>query len=276
MILVADSGSSKTHWQFISKDETVAYETIGLNPYFVNSAKVAEVFNPSIDLSKVEKVFFYGAGCSNEPSCAIIKKGLIQKIPNAKIEVTHDLLAAARATCGNVEGIACILGTGSNSCFFDGEKIKKNVPSLAYIIGDEGSGGDMGKELLRRYFYKELSEDLMHQFKLMFDLDVVKVLDRTYNQPFPNRFLASFTQFLADNIDTADVQEIVEDSFSKFFNRHISKYKHYKSLHINFVGSIAKVFEQQLVRVADKYSTQIGEIIQSPINNLVAYHKKDL
>ena len=275
MILVADSGSTKTDWRLVTPDDVLSYSTIGFNPYHVVISQVLDELNKSalIEVSKlVTQVNFYGAGCSSVEKSDLIKNALLQFFRNAKVEVNHDLLAAARATCGKNKGMTAILGTGSNSCLFDGENIIDNIPALGYILGDEGSGVDMGKTLIKKYLNKELSNNLSEKLTEEYSLSLNTILNAVYKDPLPNRYLAQFTQFIKKHEAEPEMDEIVKNCFQHFFEVTICKYDNYKNYQLNIVGSIATVFSKQLKEVALHNEVEIGKTVKSPIDELVLFH----
>ena len=205
MILIADSGSTKTDWRIIdSKGEINQAKTQGFNPYYQKYEEIRDEINTrlleQVQSSDIREIYYYGAGCSSQSNCNIVSQALKFSFPDAQIEVTHDLLAAARSLCGHERGIACILGTGSNSCVFDGEKIIDNIPSLGYVIADAGGGTFLGKKLIADYLRNEMPAELEKKMDKRFDLNKNKILDKVYNQEKPGRFIASFTKFMFDNI----------------------------------------------------------------------------
>ena len=279
--LVADSGSTKTAWCLIRENgDTEYYSTIGLNPYFVDSERVFDeirnTLSPQLPISTdtdALTIYFYGAGCSSNENNAIITKGLRKAFPEAKISVDHDLLAAARALCGTEAGIAGILGTGSNSCYYDGTDVIDNVPALSFILGDEGSGAHMGKQLVKDYLYKEMPPHLSEIFVEKYKLSKEDIFDAVYKKALPNKFLASFSKFLSENIEEEYSKNLVRKSFSEFIDHHVTKYDNYENLPMNIVGSIAMAFENLLREVAESKGITIGKIIKFPIEDLVGFHK---
>ncbi|MEM6966030.1 MAG: hypothetical protein AAF573_14780 [Bacteroidota bacterium] len=280
MVFIADSGSTKTDWKLLSTDGNVSTEsTRGFNPYFWDSeaitAALFEDFEEGLEREKIQEIYFYGAGCSDVYRCDIIKKGLLGFFPNADIKVGHDLIACARAACGTEAGVVCILGTGSNSCLYDGSKITDNVASLGSWIGDEGSGLHLGKELLRSYFYREMPKDIIAAFKLFCPDGKREILNKTYSHPTPNVYLASFSKFLSERQSHPYVQQIVLKCFDEFLTRHVLKYKGVSKLPIHFVGSIAFHFEDSLKVALTKYDLKLGNVLQKPIDSLVEFHRKE-
>jgi len=217
-------------------------------------------------------VHFYGTGLSNQNNVKIIKAALKKVFTSAKIEINTDLLAAARALCGDKKGIACILGTGSNSCYYNGRKIIKNSPGIGYILGDEGSGAYMGKKLVQHYLYNTFDEDLKARFEKRFNTPMVEILENVYKKPLANRYLASFTIFLAENRGHYMVENIIEDAISEFFFNHIYKYRESWIYPINFIGSVAFGFRDILQELCGEYELEIGNILQKPMDGLIKYH----
>jgi N-acetylglucosamine kinase-like BadF-type ATPase len=278
MILIADSGSTKTDWRLVTDTEVLPYSTIGFNPYHVSVSQVLNELNVSAlkdKASLITQVYFYGAGCSSAEKSDLIKEALLQFFKNAQVEVNHDLLAAARATCGKNAGMSAILGTGSNFCLFDGENIIENIPALGYILGDEGSGVDMGKTLIKKYLNKELSSSLSEKLAEEYSLNLNSILNAVYKEPLPNRYLAQFTVFIKKHEDESEMDELVKNCFQHFFDLTICKYKNYKQYQLNVVGSIANVFSKQLKQVALHNEVEIGKTVKSPIDELVLFHARN-
>lgn len=277
MMLIADSGSTKTDWCLIDdKGDKRNMQTIGINPYHMNSAAIKEVLDkelyPYLYPDSITEIYYYGAGCSTERKCRTIDSVLQDFFTKANIEVHHDLLGAARALCGNERGIACILGTGSNSCLYDGNEIVQNAISLGYLFGDEGSGAHMGKQLIIDYFQDEVPGEIVEQFKARFNPTVESILDAVYNQPRPSRFLASFSPFILENIGHPYMRNLVSGSFDDFFSKNVSKYADYQSIKVNFVGSIAYYFKDILLESAAKSGISTNKIYRSAIEGLIDYH----
>jgi N-acetylglucosamine kinase-like BadF-type ATPase len=276
MILIADSGSTKTDWRLINNDgEAMSFETIGFNPYIVDSDIVLNgLLNSDLAAIKksVKQVYFYGAGCSSEAKCKVVANPLTTFFSNAKISVEHDMLAAARATCGNEKGMIAILGTGSNSCLFDGNIIAENVTALGYILGDYGSGVDIGKALVKALMGKELPSEIESKFSEDYNLTTVDILDAVYKQAFPNRFLAGFSLFMFKNLDNPIILKMVESRFEIFFEKNICKYSNYENNTLHLVGSIAFIYQDVVKKIAEMYNVKIGKIIKQPIEELVKFH----
>jgi N-acetylglucosamine kinase-like BadF-type ATPase len=276
MILIADSGSTKTDWRLVKKGcKTLSFETIGFNPYFIDSNEVINELNNSELVAiknKVSQVFFYAAGCSSEKNKNIINTPLSIFFENAIVEVEHDMLAAARATCFNERGMVAILGTGSNSCLYDGKKIIENVPALGFILGDYGSGADIGKTFLKSYLNNELPKDIEEAFNKQFNYTTSQILGKIYNKPLPNRFLASFSLFVFQHITNPFINKMVESRFNLFFEKNICKYQNYKNQELHFIGSVAFIYQDIIKKIATNHQLKINQIIKKPIEKLVEYH----
>jgi N-acetylglucosamine kinase-like BadF-type ATPase len=276
--LIADSGSSKTEWCLINGNKKTQIQTQGISPYFLNAEQVIQILSkelvPKMKKQDPVEIYYYGTGCSNVENVKMIKLALKKVFPAAKCQVDHDLLGAARALCGNEKGIACILGTGSNSCFYNGKKIIKNSPGLGYVLGDEGSGTYLGKKVIQYYLYNTFDADLMDRFNLKYNTSVTEILDAVYKQPLPNRFLAGFTGFLIENRGHFMIENIIEDGFNDFFFNHIYKYRESWTLPIHFVGSVAYGFRDVLKDLCSSYELQLGKVLKNPMEGLIKYHQK--
>jgi N-acetylglucosamine kinase-like BadF-type ATPase len=278
MILIADSGASKTDWRMLSPQGTIEQaQSLGYNPYYQPlehfDVEVREVLLPQVKMP-VHEVYYYGTGCSSDKNRQMIRSVLERYFTDAHIEVWHDLLAAARALCGKEEGIACILGTGANSCYYDGKTIVDNVTSLGYVLGDEGSGAYLGKRILSDYLRRELPEKLWDQFKRRFPLDRDEMLDRVYSQPMPSRFLGSFSHFIFQHLREPYCYKLVYDGFTEFFEKNVLKYTRAAELRIHFTGSVAFYFSDVLRQVANDKGLIVKNILESPIAGLTLFHQK--
>jgi N-acetylglucosamine kinase-like BadF-type ATPase len=279
MVLVADSGSTKTDW-LISKDSEVELKhTMGFNPFFHSTDLVYNELNKNENLTqlapKVKKVFYYGAGCSSDERNNIIKKALDRFFVNAiEIVVEHDLLAAALATCNDQKGISCIIGTGSNSCYFDGKEVHEEVPALGYVLGDEGSGAFIGKRLVTDWLYNKMPIDLHQKLKEKFNLSKEEIFNRVYNLPNPNVYLAHFMVFAREHIKYPYLRDVVYNALATFANIHIWCYPVFREVPVHFVGSIAYYFQDILREVAKNHNFKVGNIERKPIHPLLKYHLK--
>lgn len=280
MILIADSGSTKTDWRRIDHNGDIQqYKSDGINPYLQNEAeirtKIVESLKPQIDLS-VNELFFYGAGCSSEYNKNILKTIFEEVFPGAIAHINHDLLAAARSLCGQDEGIACILGTGANSCYYDGVEIRTNVPSLGYIMGDEGSGAWLGKELLAAFLREELSADISSKLAKRFDLNKDIILENVYQRTMPSRYLAGFSKFIFQNLKDPGLYRLVYRGFELFFQKNIEKYDRYQQLPVHFTGSVAFYYSNILRQVANDRGITVRNIVETPIAGLTLYHQNSI
>jgi glucosamine kinase len=280
MVVIADCGSTKSDWLLVKGGRDQRLEnTVGFSPFFHTSDEIKAILDeqllPKIDSRAVEQVWFYGTGIHDKHRAEIVASALRAAFPNAKVAVEHDLLAAARATCGHSAGIACILGTGSNSCYYDGTRILDNVPSLGWLLGDEGSGTHLGKALLRAWYYRELPADLQAAFEQEHPEGPVAIKDRVYEKG-ANAYLATFTKFLGEHQQHPYVRQLVGDSLGEFLDRHACKYQGYQSVPIHFVGSIAHHFQRILEECMDSRKLKLGTIVRKPIYPLADYHIKSI
>lgn len=275
MNLIADSGSSKTDWRLISKGEVKQFECKGLNPDFQTEETVElelrSIFSDKMAID-VEQIFFYGSGCSSESRSAIIQKGLQAVFKNAQIEVEHDLLGAARASCGNEAGLAGILGTGSNCCLFDGTDVSREYRTGGYIIGDEGGGVSIGKGIIKAFIEDYLPKDLRDKFIRRYSLSVDDILENMYKKSSPNRFLASFSQFAFHHREHPFISDLIYDAFSEYFRKQVCRYPESKELRLNLVGSIAFYYQEIIRKVAQEFKVSVGRIVEKPISGLTLYH----
>ena len=295
MILIADSGGSKTDWALISLPTdnskcVLKVRTQGLNPFhqskdvilkaleeelmpaLYKAAEQSGTFSKEYDIAeKVTQIAFYGAGCTKALS-PIVGEALAIAFPSASIKVESDLLGAAHAVCGHEEGIACILGTGANSCLYDGEQIVANIPPLGYILGDEGSGAVLGKMLLNGIFKGDLPTEIRDLYLEWGGLTYSEIIDKVYRQPLANRFLASSSKFIKDNLQYAELEGLVRYNFDTFFKKNILKYTMSSIRVISAVGGIASAFEEQLRASADSFGYQVGKVLSSPIDGLIEFY----
>lgn len=274
--LIADSGSTKCEWCILNNGEHKVITTKGISPYFLNKDQIIELLKnellPTLNNVKIDKLHFYGTGLSNVSNVKTIKLALKGLFPETEINIESDLLGAARALCGTKKGIACILGTGTNSCYYNGNKIVKNSPGLGFILGDEGSGTYLGKKVIQYYLYNTFDEDLMHRFNKQFNISKDSILDSVYKKPLANKYLAGFALFLVENRGHYMVENIIEDGLNDFFFNHLYKYNESWKLPINFVGSIAYGFRDILQELCNTYELELGVVIKSPIDGLIKYH----
>lgn len=280
MTIIADSGSSKTDWRLLVSDGTIQQASSpGFNPYYqpIEHLQISiEQFLIPVVSEKVEKIFFYGTGVSSPRNQEVIKGTFRKFFPEATVEIEWDLVAAARALCGNEEGIACILGTGSNSCLYDGDKIIDQVANLGWILADEGSGTSMGKQLLFDYLRMQLPDALANQFHKRFPFSREEFLEKIYQQEKPSTFLATFSKFILQHLKEPYCYKLVYQSFASFFENNVMKYKGYKDVKVHFVGSVAFYFSDVLRQVANDKGITVKNILETPIAGLTLFHKKDV
>ncbi|HEU5365972.1 MAG TPA: BadF/BadG/BcrA/BcrD ATPase family protein [Hanamia sp.] len=276
--LIADSGSTKTEWCLLKNNKPTLFTTQGMSPYFVNAEQVAEIIKtevfPFLKKNEIDEIHFYGTGCKNPANLKMFKKVFGKIFPGASVEVDNDLSAAAKALCGNEKGIACILGTGSNSCYYNGKRIAKNSPGIGFILGDEGSGAYLGKKVVQHYMYNLLDEDLRARFDAKFVTTDSEILEAVYKKPLPNRYLASFAIFLAENRGHYMIENIIEDGINDFFYTHIITYRESPKLPVHFTGGIAFGFKDVVEQLCKNYDLQLGSILRSPMDGLVRYHSR--
>lgn len=281
MLIIVDSGSTKADWQIVHKDgRQELHSTMGFNPFFHDEDRIEtelkKNFVKEVKVDDAKWVYFYGAGCSDKMRCDIVKRGLQRIFKNTEVlEVEHDLLASARATCGTKPGIACIIGTGSNTCLYDGKEVIDNVSNLGYLLGDEGSGSHLGKLLIRAYFYRELPDDMVTFFHEDFGNDKREILNRIYGEG-PNVYLASYARFFSKHRNHFYIQKLASEAFTELTRRHIIKYEGCRHVPIHFVGSVAYHFQDILKTTLEEHDLNLGVVIQKPIDALVDFHLKNI
>ena len=277
MILIADSGSTKTAWGLWDGGRLVgSVKKAGINPYYQEEADIAATIGgelvPALGGGMVDRVYFYGAGCAFEEKNRQVARAINRFIP-APVEVASDLMAAARALCGDRPGIACILGTGSNSCLYDGRRIVEQVSPLGFILGDEGSGAVLGKLFVGDCLKRQLPEALAREFMERYELTPALLLDRVYKRPFPNRFLASLSPFIHEHLSEPSVYRMVYESFRSFFIRNVRMYTGYEAYEAGFVGSVAYHYQEVLRAAASSVGVGVGAIMREPMDALACYHQ---
>ncbi len=275
-ILIADSGSTKCEWCLLDNGKKKKVITKGISPYFLNGNEIVALLQKELLIklkqNTIEKIFFYGTGLKDNNNKRILHTSLQKIFTNAYIEVQTDLLGAARALCKDEKGIACILGTGCNSCYYNGKKVIKNSPGLGYVLGDEGSGAYLGKKVLQHYLYNTFDEELMFAFDKKYNINADEILNHVYKQPQPNRYLASFAIFLAENRNHYMIENIIEDGLNDFFFTHLRKYHESWLYPIHFTGSIAYGFKDVIASLCNSYEMELGNVIKQPIDGLIEYH----
>ncbi|TAD93337.1 MAG: N-acetylglucosamine kinase [Bacteroidetes bacterium] len=275
--LVADSGATKTEWRLLGTSRKKSLTTKGISPYYFSSQQITELVAsevaPWLASTMPQALHFYGTGCAVPANVKLVALGLQKALPLVtQVHVSSDLVAAARALCGTQKGVACILGTGSNSGVFNGKKITRNNPAPGFILGDEGSGAFLGKKVLQHFIYGTFDDELMHKFNLMYATDYRTILNHVYKQPWPNRYLASFAPFLSDNRGHYMIENILEDGLGEFFYNHLYKYPETWRYPINFVGSVAWNFKDVLADLCNSFQLQLGKVLQAPMDGLAAFH----
>ena len=277
MIIIADSGSTKCSWAICDKNGQIVERcsTIGFNPYFIKSSQVLSHLQNS-DLKEikdnVDEVYFYGAGCSSKKMNDIIEKPFVEFFSNAQVNIHHDLDAACYSMYDGEPAITGILGTGSNSCFFDGEKIYENAPSLGFMLGDEASGNNFGKKLLCLYFNNVLDEDLKQKYEENYETDIAQINSNVYNNSRANVYLAKFFPFVSENKSHPQMHTLIMKTLDEFFKLHICCFEDFKKVKVNFIGSVAFFLKEEIKKVAQKYNCEIGHIVKNPIDRLIKYH----
>lgn len=276
--LIADSGSTKTEWCLLEGEKHTTFHTQGVSPYFQTGEEITAIFKdellPQLPAgTPITEIFFYGTGCASPINVEKILTSLRTVWPGTVSEVQHDLMAAARGLCGRTPGVASILGTGSNSCYYDGTEIVKNNPGLGFILGDEGSGTFLGKKVLQYYLYHTFDDELYFRFEQRFNVTKDEILDNVYRKPLPNRYLASFAIFVGENRGHYMIENILEDALNEFFFNHIYKYRESWTVPLHFTGSIAWHFRDVIEELCQLFELQLGTIIKSPMEGLINYHQ---
>jgi glucosamine kinase len=274
--LIADSGATKAEWCLLKNGKRKTIFTQGISPYFQTSEQIQGLLQneliPKLKKEKIAGIYYYGTGCANPVNAAMVK-GAIKKIfPESHIEVTHDLMAAARSSCGKDKGMVANLGTGSFCCFYNGKNITRQSPGIGYILGDEGSGASLGKKVIQYFLYETFDDDLRARFIDRYKTDRAAILDNVYKKPFANRYLASFALFLAENRGHFMIENIIEDGLNDFFFTHLCKYREIWKHPVNFVGSIAFGFKDVLQQLCNSYEFELGTVIKNPMEGLATYH----
>ncbi len=275
--LIADCGSTKSEWCLLKDGrKKKIITTQGISPYFLSAVQVQQLLEkelkPKLKNIIPDEIYYYGTGCSNPANIKLIKQALHSVFGKIKIAVTHDLMGAARALCGNEKGVACILGTGSNSCFYNGKNIMKNSPGLGFILGDEGSGAYLGRKVVQHFLYNTFDPDLMDRFNAKYNTNAAEILEAVYKGPLPNRYLAAFTGFLVENRGHFMIENIIEDGFNDFFFHHLYKYKEVWTMPVHFIGGVAYGFKDVLKSMCHNYELQLGRVLKHPMEGLIKFH----
>lgn len=280
MIAIVDGGSTKCDWVILDHSGKISQktETLGFNPNIINADLIPQEIEKNQHLyflkEHLKEIYFYGSGCGTPENAALVEVNLQKAFPHAKVIVKEDMTAAAYAAYNGKPAIVCILGTGSNSCFFDGETVRRDLPSLGFLIGDEGSGSALGKQLLRRFFMKKLPKDLHENFMATYHLTIEDAIRNMYHNPRANAYLAEFNKFVVLKKSHPYFQNMIFDEMKNFFEYQVLPYEEAREAEINFIGSIAFVYEDILRSAAAELNLTVGKIVQKPIESLVEYHKK--
>ncbi|MES1220281.1 MAG: N-acetylglucosamine kinase [Bacteroidota bacterium] len=274
--LIADSGATKAEWCLINNGKIKSIITKGISPYFLSPEEIKTLLKkeltPKIQVP-VDEIFYYGTGLFDKENAKMIQRTLKQLFPTAKVYADHDMLGAARALCGNKKGIVCNLGTGTFSCYYDGKKIVKSRPGPGYVLGDEGSGAYLGKKVLQYYLYRIFDEDLDYRFNKKYNTNRDEIIDNVYRKPFPNRYLASFALFLAENRGHYMIENILEDGLNDFFFYHLIKFPEIWKVPVSFTGSVAYGFRDVIKQLCSSYEFELGKVLKKPMKGLIDFHK---
>lgn len=288
MRLIIDAGSTKTEWILMEGNALIRrFQTEGFNPNyndlqtlktlvetrFIASPDNEIPFSRRDESTSLQEVYYYGTGCGSEKNCQLIQQVFQNRFPKAEIHVTHDLMAACHAVLGHGKGITCILGTGSNSCVYDGEKIVEKAVSLGYLVGDEGSGSHIGKAVVRAYFYGFMPEDLRQKFAETYRLELPDFVQTLCHNPQPSRYLASFAKFAGENQTHPFIRALVKDCFKAFIEAFVCRYADCKTMKVSFIGSIAYHFQDILRESLADFGLTIGEVMQAPAEGLIRYYQ---
>ncbi|MBL7735500.1 MAG: N-acetylglucosamine kinase [Chitinophagaceae bacterium] len=278
--IIADCGSTKSEWRIAApgkKGKTRSLFTQGMSPYFLNAAEMEAILRrellPQLKKQDIQSVFFYGTGCKSPENARMVKKVLQRVFAGARVEVSYDLMGAARGLCLDQKGIACILGTGSNSCYYDGRRIVRNRPGLGYVLGDEGSGAYLGIRVAQHFLYGIFEKEIADKFREKYRIDAAGILENVYKKPLPNRYLAAFSLFLSENRGHYMIENIIEDGLNDFFFMHVARYPESNKYPVHFVGGVAYHFRDVVERLCGEYGLQKGSVIQHPVEGLVRYHQ---
>lgn len=277
MLLIGVSGSTKCDWQLVNEAKAVSrFSSVGINPFFHDESfieqSIRNIREINEALENIEAVFIYSAGCGSKNLQSIVKRAVARIFPKSHHYVNHDIVASALATYSGVPALSCILGTGSNCCFFDGDILRQETPALDYVLGDEGGGSYYGKRLLNAYLHKQLPEHLREKFQETFNLTRDEILENVYMKPYANVYLASFMKFIQENQEEEYFKNMVREGMTLFMNQYVTPYAKYKTIDTHFTGSIAHYFQDILKEVAVSMDIKVGKIIKEPIDDLVKYH----
>jgi glucosamine kinase len=277
LILIADSGSTKTAWTLLEGDVvTGQWKTRGFNPYYQGEEEVRqalrEEFLPALGGISVDRVFFYGAGCSTPERKSVIERAIGSFLPESRIEVNNDLLGAARSLCGHQPGIVCIVGTGSGSCFYDGSVIARNIPSLGFILGDEGSGAYIGKKLITDFLREDMPATIHEAIRKEYGIDKESVLEQVNKRPMPSRYLAGFSRFVTARLGEPYLFDLAYHALKDFAMQYIVRYDNYQEYSVHFIGGVAYHNRTVLAKIAGDLSFRLGRIEEQPMEGLIRFH----
>lgn len=275
--LIADSGATKAEWCLLINGKKKSVVTQGISPYFFDQQKIVDLLQNELlprfpKGAVINEIHYYGTGMRNPDNVKMMKKSLLQVFAGASVEVSDDMLSAARALNGAEKGLACNLGTGSFSCYYNGKKITQQAPGIGYILGDEGSGAYLGKKVIQYYLYNTFDEELLYIFNDKYKTNPVEILETVYRKPLANRYLASFCLFLSENRGHYMIENIIEDGLNDFFFTHLCKYKETWKFPVNFVGSVAFGFRDVVQELCNSYEFELGKILKEPMSGLIEYH----
>ena len=276
--LIADSGSTKTEWGLLGDGQPVILKTQGVSPFFQSAEQIKDILQkelvPQLPAgSHIAEVYFYGTGLSQLKNLQLVSDAIKAVWPGAIYDVQHDLMGAARSLCGHNEGVVSILGTGSNSGYYDGKNIVKNNPGLGYILGDEGSGAYLGRKVLQYYLYKSFDEDLLSRFEYKYNTNKDEILENVYRKPLANRYLSQFAEFLSENRSHFMIENILEDGLNDFFFNHIYKYRESWTTALHFTGGVAWHFRDIITELCELYELPMGRVLRTPMDGLLEYHR---
>ena len=273
--LIVDSGATKAEWALTGNSNPAIITTQGVSPYFLSPEAIKELLIKEVRSkikTPVNEIHYYGTGLFDPANRKMMKKVLMQVFPGAIVNTDDDMTGVAKALCGRTHGIACNLGTGTNSCYYNGKKVVKGRPGLGYVLGDEGSGAYLGKKVIQYFLYDVFDEDLQYRFTKKYNTTRAEIIENVYRKPFPNRYLASFTLFLAENRKHYMVENIIEDGLNDFFFNHLCKYNEIWKYPVNFVGSVAFGFKDVLKHLCSTYEFELGKVLKKPLKGLIDYH----
>ncbi|MEZ4887955.1 MAG: BadF/BadG/BcrA/BcrD ATPase family protein [Chitinophagales bacterium] len=275
-VLIADSGGTKTIWAFVAPSENIeVIETKGIQPYFQDANQIRQIIEdlPKELKESIAELYYYGAGCGAFELASKVESVLVNCFPKkAKIEVHTDVLGAARALCQHSAGIAAILGTGSNTCYYNGENIVENSRGFGFILGDEGSGAVMGKQLIVDFLYRNIPSHLLLKLKEKYRIEDDTILENVYQKPAANRYLAQFSYFIHEHRNEPYIQQLLKTHFEGFFRKRVLVLQKNPYLPLHLSGSIAFHFQAEIKAVAAQFGIEVGTVLQNPIERLIHYH----